>query len=288
LHASNVITLDGAISNAEKHSVYKTGGVFTSGWSTYMSGKDPKDYFTSANPDKSVGYNGSEATLRTLLNLSESSTNSSIGDNYNQTVDVSLTRSLTSSQYNTFCLPFELSNAQLEEAFGAGYDLEEFDHATLDGDKLGLYFSKVTALEAGKPYLLQPATDVTNPTFEGVTISATSPVDIETTNVDFKGIYSSTTLDNGNQNILFLGAENELFWPSAESQDMKGFRAYFQIKGPAASVARRARIIKQENTATGMEEIEDPQSSNRKLIKDGQLYIMHNGSMYNVQGVRVK
>ena len=286
LYASNKITLDGAISNAEKHTVYKAGGDFTDGWSTYMSGENPRDYFASANSARSVCLNAGEASLRLLLNLSESSLNSSIGTSSGQVADVNLTRSLTSSQYNTFCLPFALSNAQLQAAFGSGYDLEEFVEASLDGDQLSLTFNKVTSLTAGKPYLLQPSVDVVNPSFEGVTIGVTAPADqTSDTYISFHGTFAPTELQGGNKNLLFLGAGNELFWPDSDG-DLKGFRAYFEVKGGAAKVAKRARIVNKEDSATGIENINQA-PENQKFILNGQLYIRHNGAIYNIQGQRL-
>lgn len=289
LYSTNVITLDGAISNAEKHTVYKTGGAITSGWSTYMSSADPRDYFESANSARSVCLNEGEASLRLLLTLSESNQNSSIGTSYNQLVDVNLTRSLTSSQYNTFCLPFALSNAELQEIFGAGYDLREFESSSLDGEVLSLTFSDpLDALEAGKPYLIQPAIDVTNPSFEGVTITATSPADqTSDTYISFYGTYAPTELQGGNKNLLFLGADDELFWPAADG-NIKGFRAYFEVKG-AAQQAVRARIIKGEEADQAIDQTsQEPIANSQKLIKDGQLLIERNGKIYNAQGQLIK
>ena len=287
LHESRIITLDAAISNAEKHIVYQTGGAITSGWNTYMSGADPRDYFESSNSARSVCLNEGEAALRLLLNLSENNQNSAIGTSYNQLADVNLTRStLYSAYFNTICLPFALDNVQLEEYFGAGYDLEEFVSSSLDGDLLNLTFNQVTALEAGKPYLLQPSMDVTNPSFIGVTIGATSPLDITTTDVDFKGIFRPTVLDGGNENLLFLYPDNELRWPEATDY-LKGFRAYFEIKGQSLSAARRARIVLPSGTPTAVEAVVESQDSNRKWLKDGQIIIERNGRYYNITGQRI-
>lgn len=291
LSASGVITLSGALTNSEKYSVMKySGTTLTSGWSTNMSGEDPKDYLISADDEKSVYFNGSEAALRTLLNLSESSSNSSISLNYNKVVDVNLTRSLTSSQYNTFCLPFALSNAQLQAAFGTSYDLEEFVGASLDGDQLSLTFNKVTSLTAGKPYLLQPSVDVVNPSFEGVTIGVTAPADqTSDTYISFHGTFAPTELTGGNKNLLFLGAENELFWPAETSENLlKGFRAYFEVKGGAAKVAKRARIINKEEAPTSIDEVQGDNVQRTKYIENGQLFILYNGAKYNVQGQVIK
>lgn len=283
LYSSNVITLDGAISNAEKHTVYKAGGDFTSGWSTYMSGEDPRDYFESSNSARSVCLNEGEASLRLLLNLSESSLNSSISTSYNQTADVNLTRSLTKDQYNTFCLPFALSNAQLEDIFGAGYDLEEFVSSELEGDELTLTFNKVTSLTAGKPYLLQPSINVTNPSFEGVTIAATLPVDqTSDTYISFHGTFKPTELEGDNHNLLFLGEDNTLYWPEATG-NLKGFRAYFEVKDSAQLVAKRARIVKEGDAPTGIEN-QKSEIKNQKYIKDGHLFILRDGKTYNILG----
>ena len=287
LHESKVITLDGALSNVDKHTVYITGGAFTSGWSTYMSGEDPRNYFESANSARSVFFNGSEAAMRLLLHLSEASLNSSIGTSSGQVADINLTRSvLTSASYNTICLPFALSDAQLEEYFGAGYDLEEFVSSSLDGEALNLTFNKVTSLTAGKPYLLQPSIDIVNPSFEGVTISATSPADQEDdTYISFHGTYAPTELAGGNRNLLFLGADNELFWPESTG-NIKGFRAYFEVK-PSAGAAKRARIVKKEEGATGIEN-QKAEIKNQKFLKDGQLLIRRDNKTYNVIGQMVK
>jgi len=291
LYSTNVITLDGAISNAEKHTVYKTGGAITSGWSTYMSSADPRDYFESANSARSVCLNEGEASLRLLLTLSESNPNSSISTSYNQLVDVNLTRSLTSSQYNTFCLPFALDDDQLEEIFGAGYDLRQLESSSFDGEMLNLVFSDpLNALEAGKPYLIQPSQNVVNPSFEGVTITAILPINVETSYVDFKGNYAPTELTKDNKNQLFLDAGNELKYPVATA-NLKGFRAYFELKGDAAVSLSpvRARIVMQEDAATGLEQTsQEPRANSQKLIKDGQLIIERNGTLYNAQGQVIK
>ena len=284
---AKVITIESGkpLTNTTPYKVYKSSGVLTSGWAN-MSGADPRDYFESANSGKSVYYNGSEAALRTLLHLDESDDNSEIGDNYNQTVDVNMTRSLTSSQYNTFCLPFALNDAQLQEYFGEDYDLEEFVSASLEEDILNLTFNKVTALEAGKPYLLQPANSVTNPSFEGVTIAATSPVDqTSDTYVSFHGTFGPTELEGGNHNILFLGENNTLFWPESTG-NINGFRAYFELKGVAAN-AVQARIGRAESQTTAIEN-QKSHIDIHKYMKDGQLFIERNGVIYNAQGQTIK
>ena len=206
-----------------------------------------------------------------------------------QLINVSLTRSLTSEQYNTFCLPFALTDAQLQSVFGSGYDLQELTGSSLTGETLNLEFTKRNALEAGKPYLLQPSVDVTNPVvFEGVTITATSPGTSTTTYVDYQAVYSPTSLAGGNRNLLFLGAGNELFWPESTG-NLNGFRAYFEIKDASAQAAKRARISMGGKIATGIENPSPglPSREGVKILRDGKLYLMYKGRMYDVQGKRI-
>ncbi len=283
-----VITISGALSNSAPYSVQKAlVGDFTSGWNTQMGSANPADYFSSVNDTYGVVRNGNEARMVKVLAWSESTTNSSIGENSGQMVNVSITRSvLTSASYNTICLPFALDDDRLQELFGAGYDLEEFVSSSLEGDVLSLVFSKVTSLEAGKPYLLQPSVDVANPSFEGVTISATSPADqISDEFISFHGTFAPTELTGGNKNLLFLGAGNELFWP-ASTGDINGFRAYFEVKG-AAQKAKAAHIVKKEDQAQALDNIENTRPAQKRLL-NGQLVIEKNGTLYNAQGQMVK
>lgn len=204
------------------------------------------------------------------------------------TTNVTMTRSLTNAQYNTFCLPFSLDASQMTTAFGAGYDLEELTDVTYDGEVLGLVFTQRDELEAGKPYLLQPANNVSNPSFTGVEIDASTPSDgLDNTFIEFHGVYSPTELTGGNKNLLFLGAGNELFWPSSTG-DLKGFRAYFEVKG-SAQKAVRARIVKKEDTATGIDQITNDQLPiTNKFLRNGELLILRDGKTYNAQGMLVE
>ena len=290
IYLGSTITIESGkpLTSSTPYKVYKTtGSSFTSGWAN-MSGESPKDFFSSTNVGNGgVCLNASgEAQIVPALSLSESSNNTSIGSNSGQLVNASFTRSLTSSQFNTFCLPFALSNAQLEEIFGAGYDLEEFVSSEIVGEELVLSFNKVTSLEAGKPYLLQPSVDVANPAFEGVTITAIAPVDQEDdTYISFHGVFNPTELTGDNKNLLFLGAGNELFWPAATG-NLKGFRAYFEVKGDAKK-AKAARIVKKEDQTQAIDNIENPNPAQKRIF-NGQLVIEKNGTFYNAQGQIVK
>lgn len=286
---SSAITIAGALSNAAPYSVYKTLiSDFTSGWNTAMGSANPADYFTSANASYGVCRNGNEARLVRALSWSGTVNNStSISDNNGQLVNVTLaSRTITSASYNTLCLPFNLSNDELQEAFGSGYDLEEFTGSSLDATTLNLSFTQRTSLVAGKPYLILPSVTAVDPSFVGVTISATTPSSSTSEFADFIGIYNPTELTVDNRNTLFLGASNTLFFPS-ETANMPGFRGYFSVKG-GAQQAIQAVIFPQHTSPTGIENVnQKSEIKNHKYLIDGQLIIIRDGIEYNAQGIRL-
>ena len=297
LYDGKVITIEEGkpLANVTPYRILRGNtGDITSGWE-YMSGANPSDYLTSAPLARGVCLNSATGEARYVrrLRLNESNDNEGISDPVyaDQLINVSMTRSLSSSQYNTICLPFALDNEQLEAVFGAGYDLEEFVSSSLEDDILNLSFNKVTTgLVAGKPYLLQPAVNVVNPSFEGVTIGVVSPADqTSDTYISFHGTYRPTELEGGNKNLLFLGAGNELFYPSTTA-NIYGFRAYFEVKGAAQKNGIRARIVKKENTATGFETVsgEGLPVTGQKILRNGQILIIRDGKTYNAQGQLVK
>ena len=144
--------------------------------------------------------------------------------------------------WNTLCLPFnatltgDLANAKLMEL-----DTEE----TYENKKTGfdatsgtlyLYFKEATSIEAGKPYIVKWETTgdpINNPTFNGVTITSTTPVTVSATNsglkkVQFIGTYGPASLTANDKSKLFVGEANALYYPSADL-NINACRAYFHV-----------------------------------------------------------
>ena len=165
--------------------------------------------------------------------------------------NVTLTRTLQAGSYNTFAAPFDISVSELS-AKGIT-TVKELQSSTFADGVLTLNFADATEIEAGKPYLVKVSANVVNPTFEGVTVSSTT-TPTETTAVNFIPTLGATTLVGDVKSILFLGAENKLINPSAENSSMKGFRAYFQLKGDAAT-ARAFNINFEDGETTGIESL---------------------------------
>ena len=94
-------------------------------------------------------------TLAGLNSTSESS----------KTTNVKMRRTVKLGQWNTICLPFDLTKAEVEDVFGSGTKVETLHELTYDADKKSytLVFAAVTEtdgsfMKAGTPYLIKPGT----------------------------------------------------------------------------------------------------------------------------------
>ena len=89
------------------------------------------------------------------------------GDSYIPTVCYSYNltvsnRTLTGNKWNPFCLPFDATQEQIEEALGCKYELAV--HSGMDSDGETMLFSSPSNLNivCGVPYFIKPAADVNN------------------------------------------------------------------------------------------------------------------------------
>ena len=226
--------------------------------------------------------------LASTIDEEETDVEAVIGANDGKTVNVQLTRSLVAGMYNTICLPFAVSAAEMGRVF-QGAVVKELSSSSIEEGEfvLNLNFTAVNEMAAGKPYLIKPAADIVNPKFIGVTIDKTLRP-INTSNANFVGNFVKGTIP-ADENNLFLGANNTLYFPTVDTE-IKGMRAYFIIHDAPAGAIKRARIVEGSQVATDIELVEsqEPQAKSQKMIVNGQLYIMYEGQMYNVQGLRIK
>ena len=148
------------------------------------------------------------------------------------------------NSWNTICLPFAMTAAQVTAQL-APTKLMTLSTATFNDGTLTLNFADATEIEAGKPYIIKWTgnTEWGNPTFTGVTVSSAAPADVEGTAANFHGIYTPYSTGGENKSMLYLGANNTLYYPNA-AMTINAFRAYFTLNGieagPASSSAPAA------------------------------------------------
>jgi hypothetical protein len=160
--------------------------------------------------------------------------------------NVLVKRTISANNWNTICLPFDMSAEQIASAFGdATVQLADFTGcvATYDGDNctaIKVNFTDANTITANQPCLIKVSKAVTEFKVDGVTINAneaSARIDMDETTVTVKGktyyfynsmigTYKPETPIVTNQ--LFLS--NNKFYYSKGTAKMKAFRAYFDFK----------------------------------------------------------
>lgn len=186
------------------------------------------------------------ATVTSSNTLDEVTVNSFNAQN---DVDVQLKRSLTPAQWNTFCVPFTISADVIAEKFGAGTLVYTF--GSMNGNVMN--FKASTTIEAGKPYIVKPANTVVNPTFTGVNIVESDPVQLGENGFFMQGTYSAKTDLTTDGTNLFLGDGNKFYKPAGTTTArMKGLRAFFIVPQGTNLAALRANI---DGATTAIDEL---------------------------------
>jgi hypothetical protein len=97
--------------------------------------------------------------------------------------------------------------------------------------------------------------NIVNPVFTGVTISNEMPEVIsDDKKVEFIGNYSPVVLTGGDASNLYLGAENKLYWPTADDKTLNAFRAYFHVELGGDQHVREIRL--NLDSTTGVESVQ--------------------------------
>ena len=206
--------------------------------------------------------------------------------------------------WNTLCLPFAMTAGQVAEQL-APTKLMTLSSSTFSGGELTLTFEDASTIEAGKPYIIkwentegtEPTedTELKNPVFQGVTIPSgyTSSEAIteglaeassSTDYVDFIGTFSPEGIyeEGTEKHNLYLGADNKLYYPTAEEFKVNACRAWFQLKngltcGTPSGNGVRSFVLNFDGDATGV-----------RLIDNGELIMDHEaGAWYDLSGRRV-
>lgn len=203
-----------------------------------------------------------EIEYETDLALNETTDNTAALAEWNgYEADVTMTRTLSAGSWNTFTAPFST-------AIPSGWTVKELSSTSFANGTLTLNFANAASIVAGKPYLVKVAanTDLSAAPFTGAIVSKDAQP-FTSTDVDFIPTLGKTLVtgpegykDNVKA-VLFLAAGNKLVNPSVvndatqEASYMKGFRAYFQVKGLAAGARAFSMNLGDGETTSISEEL---------------------------------
>jgi len=201
--------------------------------------------------------------------------------------DVQIIRTIKAGMYNTFCLPFAVSSDKAKDIFGSDVEIYTLDAAVVTDNVLYVTLKKASDIYQGTPVFIKPSRDIVNPVFNDVKFTVSAPESTTKANANFVGTFVQTTLEP-DQNILFLGADNTLYYP-AVSIPIKGMRGWFvvhDISGPAYSI-RRMQIVNKSDAPTGINTVNENANPATKTIMNGKLIIIRDGVMYDIMGRRM-
>ena len=147
-------------------------------------------------------------------------------------------------EWNTLCLPFDLSSELLADYPLAGAEIRTLEDAVVTGHHVDLTFgSTVRSLTAGTPYIVRWDVDtkiptIIDPVFRGVTLSDETNNFVSTDgHVNFVGYYDAFTIKpSDNPLVYYLTSGSTLKYTSKE-RTLKACRAYFTFTASDGSNA---------------------------------------------------
>ncbi len=198
-------------------------------------------------------------------------TDESLPINY---ANVTLQRTLSNSFWNSFCVPFNISQEQINEVFGGG-EVLEFSNAT----RSSVTFKTVTTgIRAGVPCLFKPINSVTNPDFSQVNITASEEEIVEENGFRFEGHFARYDMAT-DQSEYFLSTDGKLYYPNPNQNHLLGMRATFTIPPMIARQGIIRMIIDEDMVSEGLDVVDGLQSV------DGGFMLSQ--PVYNLNGQKV-
>ena len=239
--------------------------------------------------------------------------------NNNYAHKLTITRKIQGGMYNTICFPFTVylgkdgsmpDGNQFKNAEYWKYTGNTHSSYNESGEPVTIleFVQETNVLDAGVPYLVKSATDITQEeVLFGNNASAshksvlldTVPKTVQAlpknqVKIDFVGTINPTTIPAGS---LILVANNRLALTTSDGK-MNGMRGYFYIHPSWASdIAEQAAdgrvYLSMKKPATtsipvAPEAEQQTKPEVRKIMRDGQIYILRGDEVYTITGHRVR
>ncbi|MCR4602023.1 MAG: hypothetical protein K5683_00640 [Prevotella sp.] len=174
--------------------------------------------------------------LNTLTLADASDNEDAINDNSGskvKTLTLSGRTLYKDGSWNTLCLPFDMTAGQVTAQL-APTQLKTLSESSYANGKLTLTFADATTITAGQPYLIKwdDGSDMNDPAFTDVTISG-ALANVDTDYITFAGTYSPVGITADNNNVLYLAADNKLYYPTA-AMTIGACRGVFCLNGITA------------------------------------------------------
>ncbi len=193
-------------------------------------------------------------------------------------------RTHTHMNLNTLCYPY-----QIDSYTGATFYTMLYKAGGTAAEPAEIYLQEhVGALEAGKPYFYVPEGTELVCNYSGEYTAASNDGN------GTYGVYADMTDVTPGMYVTY----NNLFTKAGSNVKLREYRAYVDMsevsvdqQGPSYVPGRRVLRVSNANapsSATGMDNVSSKSDGSEKILENGVLYIIKNGSKYNAQGQMVK
>lgn len=238
-----------------------------------------------------------------LLNENDNRIGDLIKENADSEEDnIKFKRTLKQDQWNTICLPFDMSDEQVKNVFGDGTKIEKLSSVDYADGTCTMQFAAENGIEAGVAYLIKPSKIADNGVYSIDNIKLinedpekdpkTVTMDGETFDLGLYGSYEKQILAGGDNpfgsvfgNVYFIQQDKIYKVADGQTVTQKGFRCYIQASSAKATQAlQSARMIHSDGTTTGLQLIEVGTNA------DGRIYSIQGMEVNNPtqQGVYIK
>lgn len=220
-------SFDASGTNRDRYGAFKTyTAVFTTGdagnYTLVITAKGGRSVYTDIELKKAVAD---------VVSINEGVDYTPAASDY---ADVTLTRTLSNTNWNTFVVPFDIDNATLTAKFGT-VEVAEYAEASADAQNATVSFTKMAtpAITANTPVLLKTSTAPASVTFNGVQVK-TGEAKVAGTNFDFVGSYDASKFVKTGDYYIY---QNKIYKSAKDDGTfIKGTRAYIEAKTTGARI----------------------------------------------------
>lgn len=176
---------------------------------------------------------------------------------------ITMNRKLSAWQWNPFCVPFDVSEQQINKTWGYATMIVQL--TKVEDDKM--YFTSAYNIKAGVPYLIKPERTVETPylTYNNNIVVESEPVIVDHDGIRYEGNYTPHEWNPADE--YYYGVKsNNIIQAKESTAALKGMRGYFVIPQ-----GRKAMIYIGDNFTGISETVEEKGNGN--------------AGIYNLQGV---
>lgn len=208
---------------------------------------------------------------------------------------VTLTRTFKQNTWNTICLPFHVTEAQVEKVFGTGTKLVIFNGIKTENNETKAHLLQHVDqnILAGQPYFILPGKDVSSLTFTNVSTDTNLRVNSygnDGSDYKFIGTLSPTTIKEGD---YYINAKSDdanvgklTAFKGTTAGSLNTYRAFIQ-KQPSAQGAKAISGISFSGTVGDIDDNNITTGIMEILINEMNMVVKPLNGVFNLQGQKV-